>query len=70
MPRDDSRRGLAGLMARVNRSMDSLYTSTYYTSPNNTKASLEIRSIRILTVLSMQIWIQWVSLVSLSYIPD
>ena len=43
MPRDDSRRGLASLMARVNRSMDSLYTSTYYTSPNNTKALDQLR---------------------------
>lgn len=43
MPRNDDRRGLAGLMSRVNRTMDSLYTSTYYTSPNNTKALDQLR---------------------------
>ena len=44
MPRDNNRRGLAGIMARVNRSMDSLYTSTYYTNPNNTQALDQLRS--------------------------
>ena len=44
MPRDDnSRRGLAGLMGRVNQTMDSLYTSTYYTRPNNAKALDQLR---------------------------
>lgn len=35
MPDNDQRRGLRGLMGRVNRSMSSLYQTTYFTSPSN-----------------------------------
>lgn len=39
MPKSDNGKGgLQGLMARVNRSLDTLYTSTYYATPNNAKA--------------------------------
>ena len=44
MPRDDqNRRTLANLMGRVNQTMDTLYTSTYYTRPNNSKALDQLR---------------------------
>lgn len=44
MPRDDqNRRSLANLMGRVNQTMDTLYTSTYYTRPNNSKALDQLR---------------------------
>ena len=44
MPRDDqNRRTLANLMGRVNRTMDTLYTSTYYAQPNNSKALNQLR---------------------------
>ena len=45
MPKSDNGKGgLKGLMNRVNRSMDSLYTSTYYANPNNAKALDNLRS--------------------------
>lgn len=43
MPTDNSKKGLAGLMSRVNRSMGSLYTATYYSDPNNSKALDSLR---------------------------
>ena len=44
MPKSDNGKGgLKGLIGRVNRSMDTLYTSTYYANPNNAKALDNLR---------------------------